>query len=115
LVSLENESEFENFITGNSETNEFDLLDTFPLTDDTWVKESLANGVSIANAKAAFNTNKIMTYKMKNTAAVAAATIITNYSINNVISNVNSANYMRYGGDGSNACVTNILNKYVII
>jgi hypothetical protein len=56
-----------------------------------------------------------MTYKMKNTAAVAAATIITNYSINNVISNLNSANYMSYGGDGSNACVTNILNKYVII
>jgi hypothetical protein len=56
-----------------------------------------------------------MTYKMKNTAAVAAATIITNYSINNVISNVSSANYMSYGSDVSNDCVTNILNKYVII
>ena len=53
-----------------------------------------------------------MARKIKNTAAAAAATIITNYSINNVISNLNSANYMSYG---SNACVTNILNKYVII
>ena len=66
LVSLENEEEFERFITGNSETNEFDLLDVFPITDDSWVKSSLANGISVSNAKSAFSTSKILTYNKTN-------------------------------------------------
>jgi hypothetical protein len=66
LVSLENETEFENFITGNSETNEFDLLDTYPITNTDWVKNSLANGAAVSDAKAAFNTTKIITYNRSN-------------------------------------------------
>ena len=100
LVSLENESEFENFITGNSETNEFDLLDTFPLTDDTWVKESLANGVSIANAKAAFNTNKIMTYNRSNK-------VISNFNNDDTVLTKRPISNFIY----ENATVPNVTNE----
>jgi hypothetical protein len=66
LISLEDEEKFEKFITGSSETNEFDLLDIYPITDDTWVKEYLANGSSVSDAKTAFNTTKIITYSRNN-------------------------------------------------
>jgi hypothetical protein len=66
LLSLEKEDEFLNYITGSSSSNSYDYSDIYPLTNLSWCKDKLANGQSISDNKAAFNTTKILTYNKSN-------------------------------------------------
>ena len=66
LLSLEKEQEFTNYITGNSSSNEYDFSDTYPLTNLNWDRVNLANGQSISDSKAAFNTTKVLTFNRSN-------------------------------------------------
>ena len=62
LVSMEKESDFINYISQSTNTNEYDFLDIYPFTNLTWDKTYLSNGYGIQNAKDSFDTRKTITY-----------------------------------------------------
>lgn len=66
LVSLPTETEFNEYISNSTTTNEYDFADTYPFTNKSWVKNYLADGVSLLNEKGAFDTRKILTYNPTN-------------------------------------------------
>ena len=66
ILSLEKEEEFTGYITGNSSSNEYDFSDIYPLTNLNWDRANLANGQSISDSKAAFNTTKVLTFNRSN-------------------------------------------------
>lgn len=75
LITLENENDFVDYVTGNSVSNEFDFADIYPITDLNWGKTNLAYGESISDPKSAFNTGKVLTYNTTNK-------VISNFSDN---------------------------------
>jgi hypothetical protein len=62
LVSLPGEQNVTNFISNSTSSNIFNLTDTYPFTNFTWVKNELANGNSISDIKTSYNTTKVLTY-----------------------------------------------------
>ena len=62
LVSLPGENNVVNFISNSTSSNIFNLTDTYPFTNFTWVKNELANGNSISDIKSSYNTAKVLTY-----------------------------------------------------
>ena len=62
LVSLPGEQNVTNFISNSTSSNIFNLTDTYPFTNFTWVKNELANGNSISDIKSSYNTTKVLTY-----------------------------------------------------
>ena len=62
LVSLPGENNVVNFISNSTSSNIFNLTDTYPFTNFTWVKNELANGNSISDIKSSYNTTKVLTY-----------------------------------------------------
>ena len=62
LVSLPGENNVVNFISNSTSSNVFNLTDTYPFTNFTWVKNELANGNSISDIKTSYNTTKVLTY-----------------------------------------------------
>jgi hypothetical protein len=62
LVSLTNENQVVNFISNSTESNYFDLTDTYPFIDLNWDKSNLANGNSVQKAEDSFNTTKTLTF-----------------------------------------------------
>lgn len=64
-VSLKFEKSITNldrYLTGSSSSNEFDFVDTYPLTNLNWDKKNLANGKSLNNANEAFDTTQVISY-----------------------------------------------------
>jgi hypothetical protein len=66
LVSLPTENEFNNYISDSTTSNDYDFADTYPFTNVSWVKNNLANGVTLTDEKSAFDTRTILTYNQKN-------------------------------------------------
>jgi len=62
LVSLPGENNVVNFISNSTSSNIFNLTDTYPFTNFTWVKNELANGNSVSDIKSSYNTTKVLTY-----------------------------------------------------
>jgi hypothetical protein len=62
LVSLPGENNVVSFISNSTSSNIFNLTDTYPFTNFTWVKNELANGNSISDIKSSYNTTKVLTY-----------------------------------------------------
>jgi hypothetical protein len=62
LVSLPGEKNVNDFISNSTSSNIFNLTDTYPFTNFTWVKSELANGNSISDIKSSYNTTKVLTY-----------------------------------------------------
>ena len=62
LVSLPGEKNINDFISNSTSSNLFNLTDTYPFTNFTWVKNELANGNSISDIKSSYNTTKVLTY-----------------------------------------------------
>jgi hypothetical protein len=62
LVSLPGEKNVNDFISNSTSSNIFNLTDTYPFTNFTWVKNELANGNSISDIKSSYNTAKVLTY-----------------------------------------------------
>ena len=62
LVSLEKEGDIVNFLTGGSLSNVFDVTDIYPFISNVWVKQGLANGQAVSDAKQAFATDKVITF-----------------------------------------------------
>jgi hypothetical protein len=52
----------DNYLTGSSVTNEFDFVDTYPITDLSWDKDNLANGKSLINATEVYDTKGVISY-----------------------------------------------------
>ena len=64
-VSLKVEKSVTNldrYLTGTSESNQFDFVDTYPLTNLKWDRKNLADGNSLQNANNAFDTSKVISY-----------------------------------------------------
>ena len=64
-LSLANPNDLVNikkYMTGLTSSNEFDFIDTYPLTDLTWDKNNLADGKSLNNSNEAFDTKLVLTY-----------------------------------------------------
>jgi len=64
-VSLSNPKNLINinqYLTGSSQSNEFEFIDTYPLVDLNWDRNNLANGKSLNNSKEAFDTKKVLQY-----------------------------------------------------
>lgn len=74
LVSLPTEEEFANYINNSSTTNVVDFVDTYPFTNQTWVKQSLANGVANTTPDNTLDTKTMLNYD----------------TVNRVITNINS-------------------------
>lgn len=64
-VSIEKEDGIAEYITGSTTSNEFDLTDTYPFTNEKWVKENLADSESFSTYKDSFNTTKVLNYNQQ--------------------------------------------------
>jgi hypothetical protein len=62
LLSLPTEGDFNNYISNSTTSNEYDFADTYPFTNDVWVKNYLAAGVDLSNKTDAFDTRKILNF-----------------------------------------------------
>ena len=65
LVSLSADKSIVNldgYLIGSSSTNEFDFVDTYPITDLKWDQKNLANGKSLNNANEAYDTKQVISY-----------------------------------------------------
>lgn len=58
---VKNSQNLTSYVSDTS-TNTFDLTDTYPYTDLTWLNSNMANGNNIGNEKDSFNTNKVLVY-----------------------------------------------------
>jgi hypothetical protein len=65
-VSLPTESEFSNYINNSTTTNVNDFVDTYPFTNDNWVKNYLANGKANIISDNALDTKTILSYNPVN-------------------------------------------------
>jgi hypothetical protein len=72
-VSLPTETEFSDYVNNSTTTNVTDFVDTYPYTDQNWVKGSLADGQGITTPDNALDTRLILSYNPVNK-------IITNIS-----------------------------------
>ena len=64
-VSLTNPKSLVNidkYLTGTSITNEFDFVDTYPITDFNWNKKNLANGKFLNNLSEVYDTKEVISY-----------------------------------------------------
>ena len=66
LISLPNESEFSDYISGSTTTNTYDFADIYPFTNKDWDKKYLANGTILLNEFSVFDTRKILNYNPAN-------------------------------------------------
>ena len=64
-ITLTNETEFENFIT-SPVNKKFDFTDTFPFTNQNWVKKYLSQSSTIETAETAFIVKDILKYNKNN-------------------------------------------------
>ena len=65
LVSLSNLNNITNlnkYLSDSSISNDFDFVDTYPITDFDWVKKNMANGKNLNNANEVYDTKLILTY-----------------------------------------------------
>ena len=64
-VSISNANNITNlnkWISNSSVTNEFDFVDTYPITNFPWVKGNMANGKALNNANDVFDTKLVLSY-----------------------------------------------------
>jgi hypothetical protein len=64
-VSLTNPKSLINldkYLTGTSITNEFDFVDTYPITNFNWDKKNLANGKKLNNLNEVYDTKQVISY-----------------------------------------------------
>jgi hypothetical protein len=73
LISLINEPDMVEYITGSSTSNEYDFTDTYPFTNKDWDKTYLADSASASNPNQYFNTGKVLTFN-------EGKKVITNFS-----------------------------------
>ena len=66
LVSLPTEEEFADYINNSTTTNVNDFVDTYPFTDQTWVKSYLANGFANTTPDNALDTRNLLNYNTVN-------------------------------------------------
>jgi hypothetical protein len=62
LVSIPNEEKLVEYLTGSTNSNNFDLTDLYPFTNLKWDKKYLANGTQISLAKDSYNTTKTLNF-----------------------------------------------------
>jgi len=62
LVSLPNETDMSEYVSGSTTSNKFDLADTFPFTNKNWDSMYLANGTTILDANGSLDTRKTLKY-----------------------------------------------------
>lgn len=62
LLTPKNLVNITNYLTGSSITNEFDIVDTYPLTNLDWDKKNLAYGSVLNDANLAFDTKLVLSY-----------------------------------------------------
>lgn len=65
VVSLSNASNIvnlEKYLSDSTTSNEFDFVDTYPLTNYLWVKTNMANGKALNNANEVYDTKLILNY-----------------------------------------------------
>jgi hypothetical protein len=77
-VSLDNEDGFIETLTGDSKTNNFDLLDVYPFMDISWIKNQLPGGKNLSKAIEVYNTTKTISFDKK-------LKTLTNFSLNDGI------------------------------
>jgi hypothetical protein len=90
IVSLKQEDIFIETLSGDSETNSFDLLDVYPYLDLRWVKNQLPDGKKISKIKDVLNTQKTISFDKK-------IKTLTNFSLNDSLKPV--TNFVYYGGN----------------
>jgi hypothetical protein len=91
-VSLQNESDFVDYISNSTNTNKFDLTDLYPFTNLSWDKKYLANGYKLQNANDSFDTRKVISYNtnqkvisnFNNTDSIDSKRPITNFIYKNI-------------------------------
>jgi hypothetical protein len=66
MVSLPSEVQFAEYINDSTTSNEYDFADTYPFTNNDWVKKYLANSKTVTDEKIAFDTRQILTYSSDN-------------------------------------------------
>lgn len=88
-VSLDNEDGFIETLTGDSKTNNFDLLDVYPFMDISWIKNQLPEGKNIKNAIEVYNTTKTVSFDKK-------LKTLTNFSLNDGIIPITNFVYKDY-------------------
>ena len=62
MVSLTKEDDFINYLTGSTNSNSFDILDTYPFIDINWAKTHLSDSGSFSKSEDAFNTTKTLSF-----------------------------------------------------
>jgi len=85
-VSLKNEDAFIEVLTGNTVTNNIDLLDVYPFIDLMWAKNKLPDGKQITKIEDVFNTSKTVSFD-KNLKT------LTNFSINDGVAPITNFVY----------------------
>ena len=85
-VSLDNEDGFITTLTGDSKTNNFDLLDVYPFMDISWIKNQLPDGKNLSKAIEVYNTTKTVSFDKK-------LKTLTNFSLNNEITTITNFVY----------------------
>ena len=61
-VSLTKEDSFVEYITGSTNSNSFDILDTYPFIDVNWGKQYLSDSGTFSKSEDAFNTTKTLSF-----------------------------------------------------
>ena len=62
LANTNNIINLEKYLSDSTTSNEFDFVDTYPLTNYNWVKTNMANGNAINNDNETFDTKLILNY-----------------------------------------------------
>ena len=65
LVSLNDETKFNELLVSGTTSNNIDLLDLQPFIDITWVKNKIPDGYLISEIKDVFNTTKTISFDTK--------------------------------------------------
>ena len=62
LTNANNITNLNKYLSDSSVSNEFDFVDTYPLTNFPWVKTNMANGKALNNVNEGYDTKLILTY-----------------------------------------------------
>ena len=59
-INLSKETEFSEYLKTSTNSNNFDILDTYPFIDTGWCKGGLSDSTTFTDSKGAFNTTKTL-------------------------------------------------------
>jgi len=107
-VSLTNPKSLVNidkYLTGTSVTNEFDFVDTYPITDFDWDKKNLADGKSLNNVNEVYDTKDIISYN-------DIIKTVANFDLNDAVNSKRPFTYFNFLSLGGLPSITSFKSFY---